>query len=76
MKNKKLEKLQETKGSVMLQGKQLENVSIFKYLGSLFAANGLQQRDVKARIARVVTRCGQLGHVFDDPNLGPGHLSR
>ena len=56
VKNKKLEKLQETRDIVTLQGKQLENVTLFKYLGSLFAANGLQQRDIKARIARAMTR--------------------
>ena len=71
VKIKKLEKLQETRGVVMLMGTQLENVALFKYLGSLFAANGLQQRDIKARIAMAMTRCGQLSHLFADPNLGP-----
>ena len=33
VKNKKLEVLQESRGTVTLQGKTLENVALFKYLG-------------------------------------------
>ena len=69
--NKKLEKLQESKGAISCQGNQFENVTLFKYLGSLFAANDLQHRDIKVRIVMSMTRCGQLGHLLGDPNLGP-----
>ena len=68
---KKLANKQASKGKLTLQGVTLENVTLFKYLGSLFAANGLQQKDLDARIAMAMERCGQLGHLFDDPNLGP-----
>ena len=50
VKNKKLEESRSTRDTVMIRGKELEKVSLFKYLGSLFAPNGMYQRDIKTRI--------------------------
>ena len=48
---------------------ELKNVFTFKYLGSLFAADGSQEHDIQRRIAIATTRAGQLRHVFNDKNL-------
>ena len=53
--------------SITCSGKNLENVFIFKYLGTLFAADGQQQYDVKRRIALAMSRCGKLRHIFASP---------
>ena len=47
------------------EGDQLENVFLFKYLGSIFAADGDQKHDIRRRTALAATRCGQLRHCFD-----------
>ena len=39
------------------------------YLGSIQAADALQQYDVDARIAMAFSRCGDLRHIFDSPEL-------
>ena len=49
---------------VCCEGKNLENLFRFKYLGTIFAADGLQLYDIKQRIAKAMTRCGQLRHIF------------
>ena len=49
---------------VQCQGEDLLNTFIFKYLGSLFAADGNQMYDVRRRIGMAMTRMGQLRHVF------------
>ena len=48
-------------------GKALENVFVFKYLGTLFTADGRQQHDIKKRIVLVMSRCGRLRHIFNSP---------
>ena len=53
------------------EGEELENVFKFKYLGSVFAADGQQQYDIKARMGMAMSRCGKMGHLFDSPDLGP-----
>ena len=50
----------------------LENVFRFKYLGSVFTADGLQLYDVKERIAKSFAACGRLRHIFDSPALNIG----
>ena len=42
----------------------LLNAFLFKYLGSMFAADGDQEYDIKRRIALATARMGQLRHVF------------
>ena len=56
---------------IQCEGEDLENVFKFKYLGSVFAADGQQQYDIKARMGMAMSRCGKLGHLFDSPDLGP-----
>ena len=65
----KLKSQQDTRPIVHCEGKALENVFTFKYLGSLFAANGQHSYDIKARIAKAQVRCGQLRSIFDSPKL-------
>ena len=50
---------------------ELRNVFKFKYLGSIFAADGNQSYDVKRGIAMTTSRMGQLRHVFN-ANIGLG----
>ena len=66
----KREELQKGRPLVYCEGVKVKNVDLFKYLGSLFACNGDQQVDTKARIAMAMTRSGQLSHLFDSPELG------
>ena len=42
----------------------------FVYLGSVFAADGLQDYDIRVRVGKAMLRCGKLGHLFDSPALG------
>ena len=49
----------------------LENVFKFTYLDTVYAADGLQDYDIRARMAKAMARCGKLGHMFDSPELGP-----
>ena len=65
----KLVKLQQARPAVLCGEKILDNVFRFSYLGSIFAANGLQSYDVDARVAMAMSRCGKLRHIFDSPHL-------
>ena len=51
--------------------KPLKNCYIFKYLGSMFTADGDEEKDVKRRVAMAVSRFGQLRHV-----LGSKHVKQ
>ena len=44
---------------------EADNSWRFKYLGSIFQADGKQMPDVKCRIAMVRTRFGRLRHVWE-----------
>ena len=57
--------------TVLCENQDLENVFKFSYLGSVFAADGLQEYDIRNRVGMAMTRCGKLGHMFDSPDLGP-----
>ena len=46
----------------------MENVVDFKYLGSICAVNGTQNRYI-SRISLVIHRCGQLLQVFSEENI-------
>ena len=65
----KLEKLQQSRPTIMCGEEALENIFRFSYLGTIFAANGLQCFDVDARVAMAMSRCGKLRHIFDSPHL-------
>ena len=47
------------------EGAKLKNVFRFKYLGSIFAADGDQRYDVRRRIGLAMARMGKLTHVFN-----------
>lgn len=51
---KKWEAQQAQRPKVCFNDTDLENVFKFKYLGSLLAANGSQEYDIRARIAMVM----------------------
>ena len=65
----KLVKLQESRPAVHCDEKILDNVFRFSYLGTIFAANGLQSYDVDARVAMAMSRCGKLRHILDSPHI-------
>ena len=71
----KLAAQQELRPKIFCEGEVLENVFKFGYLGNLFAADGLQDYDIRARIAMAMTRCGKLSHMFDSPALGGSPLA-
>ena len=60
----KIAEAQKQLPSVTCQGAELENVFSFKYLGSLFTADGDHSRDVEKRCAMAQSRCGDLRAVF------------
>ena len=60
-----LEDAQHAHEHVECEGETLKNVYVFKYLGSMFTADGDQTRDVKRRIGMASTRMGELRHVFN-----------
>ena len=71
VKQMKLAEAQLTKATIHCGDDELKNVFAFKYLGSIFCADGNQERDVKRRIALATVRMGELRHVFDaDIKLG------
>ena len=47
------------------EGVKVLNTFTFKYLGSIFAADGDQRYDVRRRISLAMTRMGKLTHVFN-----------
>ena len=65
VKRDKVDEAQKLKVAVSCEGKKLENVFSFKYLGSLFTADGDHKRDVEKRCAIAMTRCGELHAVFN-----------
>ena len=61
----KMVKAQVDKPAVKCEGNPLKNVFRFKYLGSIFAADGEQKYDIERRAAIAAARCGQLRQCFD-----------
>ena len=62
---KKLEDRNNLLPAVACVGKKLKNVFRFKYLGSIFAADGSHEYDVRRRIGMAMSRMGDLRHVFN-----------
>ena len=69
VKDAKMDKAQKFKPKVKCEGKDLENVAYFKYLGSIFAVDGQHRYDVSRRIALATCRCGALRQVFDSADI-------
>ena len=63
------EELQKSRPVVHCEGAPLKNVFLFKYLGSIFAADGSQEPDIKRRIGIANTRAGQLRHIFNSKGV-------
>ena len=61
----KLERNQNTKSRVKCEDVSLINCFKFKYLGSIFAADGDETYDVRRRIAMATSRMGELRHIFN-----------
>jgi hypothetical protein len=61
----KLVAAQKQKPTVQCEGNALRNVFHFKYLGSIFSADGDQTHDIQRRTALAASRCGKLRHCFD-----------
>ena len=55
---------QEAKQHVKLGDEDIENVWMFKYLGSWFRADGSHLADIKARIASATTTAGKMRNVW------------
>ena len=60
----KMKAAQKHRNLVQCSGGDLENVFLFKYLGTIFAADGQQDHDINRRIALALSRCGTLRHIF------------
>ena len=65
VKTRKLIAAQRHKQTVLCEGAALKNTYKFKYLGSIFSADGSNEHDVKRRIALATQRMGTLRHVFN-----------
>ena len=64
-KTAKIAESQKQKPTISCESKKLKNVFKFKYLDSIFVADGAQLYDIKRRVALAAARCGQLRHCFD-----------
>ena len=62
--NKKHAEAQEKKCHVTCEDKRIENVWVFKYLGSRFRADGSQTTDVKARIGAATSAAGKMRAIW------------
>ena len=60
---------QASRPGVKCGSSSLENVFHFKYLDSIFAADGSHDYDVTRRIKLAMTRCGKLRNVFSSPDI-------
>ena len=60
---------QKNEEAVVCEGEKLKNSYHFKYLGSMFAADGSDTVDLRRRIGMAMSRCGQLRFVLDSGNI-------
>ena len=65
VKHKKLSEAQDAEPKIKCGKDELKNIFLFKYLGSIFAADGTQHHDVRRRIALATARMGQLRQLFN-----------
>ena len=64
---------QNSRPKIRCEGEELDNVYLFKYLGSIFAADGSHEHDVNRRILLAMKRCGALRNIFGSTDI-PTHL--
>ena len=64
-----LAKRQQHEDKVICEGEPLKNCFTFKYLGSMFAADGTEEADLNRRVGMANTRCGQLRFVLGADNI-------
>ena len=55
---------QAARPTILCEGKPLENVWAFKYLGSWFSADGNHLTDVKAKVARATKTAGKMRNIW------------
>ena len=60
---------QKQEEKVICEGTPLKNCFNFKYLGSMFTADGTEDADLARRIGMATTRCGQLRFVLGADNI-------
>ena len=60
---------QEQLDHVNCEGEAIQNVWTFRYLGSLFRADGSQVADILARIASATTVAGKMRHVWSSSTI-------
>ena len=53
----------------MCEGKPLQNVWSFKYLGAWFSADGDPLTDVKAKVARATKTAGKMRNIWSSRNI-------
>ena len=62
--NKQHAEAQERKPYVFCEGSPIENVWLFKYLGSRFRADGDEKADIRARIAAATSTAGKMRAIW------------
>ena len=60
---------QEELEHVQCEGKDIDNVWLFRYLGSVFRADGDQTADIKARIASAAITAGKMRHIWSSKTI-------
>ena len=65
VKRLKVAEAQKQEPKIICEGRPLKNVFLFKYLGSMFAADGTHTHDVERRVELATTRMGKLRHIFN-----------
>ena len=65
----KFEKQQSNSPEITCEGRQLDNVFRFSYLGTTFSADSGQMYDIEHHVVMSFTRCGSLRHIFDSKNI-------
>ena len=67
--NEMRKKAQENLEHVVCEGEEIENVWVFKYLGSIFRADGSQIPDILARIAMATTTAGKMRQIWASKSI-------
>ena len=65
MRNQLRKDEQNHKLKIMCEDAEIDNVWLFKYLGSWFRADGDQKTDIKARIAAATATFGKMRAIWD-----------
>ena len=65
----KMMEQQDQRPHILCEGKKIENVFRFSYLGSTFTADDDQHKDIQEKIGRAMSRCGKLRPILDSPDL-------